>query len=365
MLNDAIPLALTFDDVLLLPLASDVMPGEVALSTRLTRTISMPVPLLSSAMDTVTEAEMAVAMAELGGLGVIHRNLRPDAQAAAVASVKASLIRGADTFLDAEGRLRVGAAVGTSDLDLELRVPALLAAGCDFIVLDTAHGHSSKVLRRVEQIKEGYPGTQVIAGNIATGAAARALIDAGADALKVGVGPGSICTTRVVAGVGVPQLTAIAECVKVAGPLGVPVIADGGIRTSGDIAKAIGAGASTVMLGRLLSGCEEAPGERIEIDGRPYKAYRGMGSLGAMVEGSSDRYFQAGAAREKLVAEGVEGRVPWAGHLSGVLHQLLGGLRAAMGYTGSATIEDLRQRAQFVRISPAGLTESHVHDIIR
>jgi len=241
----------------------------------------------------------------------------------------------------------------------------LLAAGCDFFVLDTAHGHSSKVLRRVDKLKATHPGVQVIAGNIATGEAAKALIDAGADALKVGVGPGSICTTRVVAGVGVPQLTAIAECVKAAEAFGIPVIADGGVRSTGDIAKAIGAGASTVMLGRLLSGCEEAPGQRIEIDGRPFKVYRGMGSLGAMMEGSSDRYFQAGESRDKLVPEGVEGRVPWAGHLSGVLYQLLGGLRAAMGYTGSATIEDLRQRAQFVRISPAGLTESHVHDIIR
>jgi IMP dehydrogenase len=474
------PPALTFDDVLLLPAHSQIMPSEADTSTRLTRGITLRVPLLSSAMDTVTEAAMAVAMARQGGAGVLHRNLSVEDQAYQVDIVKRSeagmitnpvtcgpdttiaevdelcaryrisglpvvspedvllgiitnrdirfeqdhsrragelmtpmplitapvgvareqalrllsenkveklplvdaqgLLRGLITVKDftksekfpnatkdPHGRLMVGAAVGVGS-DAKMRAQALIDAGVDFLVVDTAHGHSQSVLTMVAQLKANAR-VEVIGGNVATAAGAEALIEAGADAVKVGVGPGSICTTRVVAGVGVPQVTAIYEVAKVAGPAGVPVIGDGGVQYSGDIAKAIAAGADTVMLGGLLAGCEEAPGEMVMIGGEQYKLYRGMGSVGAMRNTergrsySKDRYFQDDVLREdKLVAEGVEGRVPYRGSLTAVAGQLVGGLRAAMGYCGAKDIADLQQ-ARFIQITGAGLVESHPHHI--
>jgi IMP dehydrogenase len=465
--------ALTFDDVLLVPGASAVMPSTADTSTRLTATIRMNIPLLSSAMDTVTEAPMAIAMAQAGGIGVIHRNLDIAAQADEVRRVKrfesgivynpvtlspdqtladakalqerysvtgfpvvdaagrvlgivtnrdmrfasddrtpvrvmmtsdnlAILREPADraearslmqarriekllvtdaegrltgllTLRDIEravlnpqackddlGRLRVAAATSVGDAGFE-RSAALIDAGVDLVVVDTAHGHSAAVLEAVERIKARSNAVQVIAGNVATAEATRALIDAGADAVKVGIGPGSICTTRVVAGVGVPQLTAIMDAAGAAGE--VPVIADGGIKFSGDFAKAIAAGASAAMVGSAIAGTEESPGEVILFQGRSYKIYRGMGSLGAMARGSADRYFQKDAASDKLVPEGIEGQVPYKGSVAAVLHQLVGGLRAAMGYTGNATIAEMRRNCRFVRITGAGLRESHVHDV--
>ncbi len=476
MLPTEIRLGLTFDDVLLLPAASSVLPGDVQLGTRLTRNLRLPIPLLSAAMDTVTGARMAIAMAQEGGLGIIHKNMTPAEQAAEVARVKkhesgmvvdpvtiepgAPLsrviqlmqehgvsgipvvdgkklvgivtrrdvrfeknftqrveqvmtrklvtgregvspaeamellhksriekllvvndqgeLRGLITVKDLEKRrvfpnaakdsrerLLVAAAVGVSG-DREQRIDLLLKAGCDVIVIDTAHGHSRGVLDAVRDTKKNFPkGFELISGNVATGEATRALIDAGVDAVKVGIGPGSICTTRVVAGVGVPQVTAIDECARAADTSGVPIIGDGGIKFSGDVVKAIAAGASTVMIGSLFAGTEEAPGETILYQGRTYKAYRGMGSLGAMREGSKDRYFQGGVDEPgKLVPEGIEGRVPYKGTVAMNVFQLLGGLRSGMGYTGSATIEDLRTKAKFVQITSAGLKESHVHDVI-
>lgn len=472
---------LTYDDVLLLPAASDVVPSEVDTSTRLTRNITLRVPLLSSAMDTVTEARMAIAMARQGGAGVLHRNLSIEEQAAQVDLVKRSeagmvtkpvtcspdhtlgevdalcghyrisgvpvvdengvlvgivtnrdmrfeddrdrLVRDVMTKMplvtapvginsedalallrtnkieklplidadgklaglitvkdfvkkdqyplatkDASGRLVVGAAVGVGE-DAYVRARALIDAGVDFVVVDTAHGHSSAVLNMVSRLKRDTA-VDVIGGNIATKDAAQALIDAGADALKVGVGPGSICTTRVVAGVGVPQVTAIYAAALAARPAGVPVIGDGGLQYSGDIAKALVAGADTVMLGSLLAGCAEAPGEVVFINGKQFKAYRGMGSLGAMESRgtkrsfSKDRYFQDDVlSDDKLVPEGVEGQVPYSGPLSAVAHQLVGGLRASMGYAGAATVAELQRSGRFVRITSAGLKESHPHDI--
>jgi IMP dehydrogenase len=470
--------ALTFDDVLLLPAHSSVVPRDVNLGTRLTRTITLNIPLLSAAMDTVTEARLAIAIAQEGGLGVVHKNMPPKAQAAEVAKVKRfesgvvkepitipptmsvrevlaltqahrisglpvvdgrkvvgivtnrdlrfetnldqpvsnimtkkerlvtvpegtdlehakalmhrhrlervlvvndrfelkGLITVKDILKSTEhpfaskddyGRLRVGAAVGTAG-DSEERVEALVAAGVDVIVVDTSHGHSQGVLDRVGQIKKRYSQVPVIGGNVATAAGARALVEHGADAIKVGIGPGSICTTRVVAGVGVPQISAVQNAREGVGKADVPIIADGGIRYSGDIAKAIAAGASCVMLGSLFAGTEESPGETELYQGRSYKSYRGMGSLGAMQEGSSDRYFQDAEgedAAEKLVPEGIEGRVPYKGPLSAVIHQLMGGVRAAMGYCGCPTIEAMRTRAEFVEITSAGMRESHVHDV--
>lgn len=466
---------LTFDDVLLQPKASDIIPAQARLITRLTRGITMNVPLLSAAMDTVTEAPLAIAMAQIGGIGVIHRNLSIEEQAEEVRRVKryesgmvvnpvtirpdatrgelAALgdrynfsglpvteadgklvgiitnrdVRFADdpsqkvrdlmttdlvtakegvtqaearTLLhkhrieklivvddnfrcvglitvkdmekasnfpnackDSSGSLRVAAASTVGDAGYD-RAVALIEAGVDALVIDTAHGHSSAVGAQVERIKVAYPDTQVIAGNIATESAAQALIDAGADALKVGIGPGSICTTRIVAGVGVPQLTAIMDSCKAANKAGVPVIADGGIKYSGDMAKALAAGASAAMVGSLLAGTEEAPGEVFLYQGRQYKAYRGMGSVAAMARGSADRYFQKEVSDSmKLVPEGIEGRVAYKGPVGPILHQLLGGLRAAMGYTGSETIDDLHKNAEFVRITGSGLRESHVHDV--
>ena len=469
-----IPLGLTFDDVLLQPLESSVLPSQADTRTRLTREIPLNIPILSSAMDTVTEADMAIALAQLGGIGVLHRNLSVEQQAAAVRQVKrfesgmvvnpttmtpdqtlaealelmktnrisgipivdksgklCGILTNRDVRFaenprqpvselmtkddlatvglgtsedvarrilhdrriekllvvddrdhlvglitvkdiekavatpnatkDAEGRLRVAAATTVGDAGFA-RSEALIEAGCDCIVIDTAHGHNTDVARAVERVKTLSNSTQVVAGNIATADAAKALVDAGADAIKVGIGPGSICTTRVIAGVGVPQLTAIMEAARAAN--GVPVIADGGIRTSGDIAKALAAGASTVMVGSLLAGTEEAPGETFLYQGRSYKSYRGMGSVGAMARGSADRYFQQDIKDHlKLVPEGIEGQVPYKGPVREIIHQMVGGVKAAMGYTGATTVAELQKRARFVRITNAGLSESHVHDV--
>ncbi|MEP7183746.1 MAG: IMP dehydrogenase [Betaproteobacteria bacterium] len=470
--------ALTFDDVLLVPAHSLVVPRDVSLQTRLTRSITLNIPLMSAAMDTVTEARLAIAIAQEGGLGVVHKNMSPAKQAAEVAKVKrfesgvvkdpivipptmsvrellaltrhhrisgvpvvegrklvgivtnrdtrfetnldqpvanimtkgdrlvtvpegteldqakalmhrhrlervlvvnaAMELRGLITVKDILkatehplackdelGRLRAGAAVGVAT-DNEERVELLVAAGVDVIVVDTAHGHSQGVLDRVQWVKKKFPQVQVIGGNIATAAGAKALADHGADGVKVGIGPGSICTTRIVAGVGVPQISAIQHAIEGVGALGIPAIADGGIRYSGDIAKAIAAGASVVMMGSLFAGTEESPGDIELYQGRSYKGYRGMGSLGAMQQGSSDRYFQeleAEGNAEKLVPEGIEGRVPFKGPLLNVIHQLMGGLRAAMGYCGCSTVHELSIRAEFVEITSAGIRESHVHDV--
>ena len=476
LLHDEIPLGLTFDDVLLQPLESSVLPSGADTRSYLTREIPLNIPILSSAMDTVTEADMAIAMAHLGGIGVLHRNLDVDDQVAAVRAVKrfesgmvvnpitmtpdqslaealelmkanrisgipiveksgklAGILTNRDVRFaenpnqpvselmtkenlatvglgtsqdvarkilhqrriekllvvddqrhcvglitvkdiekavasplatkDAQGRLRVAAATTVGDKGYE-RSAALIDAGVDCVVIDTAHGHNRDVATAVERVKSLSNSVQVVAGNVATGEAARALADAGADAIKVGIGPGSICTTRIVAGVGVPQLSAIMAAARAASEKGVPVIADGGIRTSGDIAKALAAGASTVMVGSLLAGTEEAPGETFLYQGRAYKAYRGMGSVGAMARGSADRYFQQDIKDQlKLVPEGIEGQVPYKGPVRDVIHQMVGGVKAAMGYTGSTTIAELQQRAKFVRITNAGLSESHVHDV--
>lgn len=469
--------ALTFDDVLLVPAHSTILPREVTLQTRLTRDITLNIPLVSAAMDTVTEARLAIAIAQEGGMGIIHKNMTAEAQAAMVKMVKkfesgvikdpisvtpdtsirdvlaltrsrnisgvpvvsgeellgivtsrdlrfetrhdepvkkimtpkerlvtvregaekdeiqALLhehriekvlvvndkfqLRGLVTVKDIQkateyplackdehGQLRVGAAVGVGE-GTDERVSALVEAGVDVIVVDTAHGHSQGVLNRVKWVKQNYPGVQVIGGNIATGEAARALVEAGADAVKVGIGPGSICTTRIVAGVGVPQISAIANVVTALEGTGVPAIADGGIRYSGDISKALVAGAHCVMIGSMFAGTEESPGEVELYQGRSYKSYRGMGSLGAMAKthGSSDRYFQEGGEADKLVPEGIEGRVPFKGPLKPVINQLLGGIRASMGYTGCRTIDEMRTQPQFVRVTNAGMRESHVHDV--
>ena len=475
---DIVQEALTFDDVLLLPAYSEVLPKDVSLKTRITRGIELNIPLVSAAMDTVTEARMAIAIAQEGGIGILHKNMEIAAQAAEVRRVKkyeAGMVKdpvtvSPDTSVgdlieltkahrfsgvpvvvgndlvgivtsrdlrfetkldqpvsaimtpkdqlvtvkegesherikellhehriekvlvvddafqlkglitvndfrkaelypmackDDQGRLRVGAAVGTG-VETEARAEALIEAGVDLLVVDTAHGHSRGVIDRVAWIKKNYPHMQVIGGNIATGDAALALLDAGADAVKVGIGPGSICTTRIVAGIGVPQISAIDQVARALKGQ-IPLIADGGIRFSGDIAKAIAAGAHVIMVGSLLAGTEEAPGDVELFQGRYYKAYRGMGSLGAMAQrggGSADRYFQdAAAGVEKLVPEGIEGRVPYKGPMSGIVHQLMGGLRSSMGYTGSADIETMRSRPKFVKITSAGMKESHVHDV--
>ncbi|MBK7685111.1 MAG: IMP dehydrogenase [Rhodocyclaceae bacterium] len=468
--------ALTFDDVLLVPAHSAILPRDVSLVTRLTRNIVLNLPLVSAAMDTVTEAGLAITLAQEGGIGIVHKNLSAKLQAAEVAKVKRFesgvlkdpitipptlsvrevlaltksykisglpvvdggvvvgivtnrdlrfetnldqavgaimtprerlitvpegtspevakalmhkhrlervlvvnadfQLRGLVTVKDIlkssehpnackneQGHLRVGAAIGVGE-GTEERAELLAEAGVDVIVVDTAHGHSEGVLKRVEWVKKRFPNVDVIGGNIATAAAALALVDHGADGVKVGIGPGSICTTRIVAGVGVPQITAVDNVAKALAASGVPLIADGGIRYSGDISKAIAAGANAVMLGGLFAGTEEAPGETVLYQGRSYKSYRGMGSLAAMKDGAADRYFQESDSNvEKLVPEGIEGRVPYKGPVSAVIHQLMGGLRASMGYVGCATIEDMRGRAEFVEISSAGMRESHVHDV--
>jgi IMP dehydrogenase len=468
--------ALTFDDVLLVPAHSTILPRDVSLATQLTRHIRLNLPLVSAAMDTVTEARLAIALAQEGGIGIIHKNLTPKGQAAEVAKVKryesgvlkdpitipptmtvrevlaltrahrisglpvvdggkvvgivtnrdlrfetrldevvgnimtprerlitvkegatteqakalmhkhrlervlvindAFELRGLMTVKDilkateypnaakdSHGSLLVGAAVGTGE-GTEERVALLAEAGVDVLVVDTAHGHSQGVLSRVEWVKKNFPQVQVIGGNIATGTAAKALIDHGADGVKVGIGPGSICTTRIVAGVGVPQISAVDNVATALAGTGVPLIADGGIRYSGDISKAVAAGAHAVMLGGLFAGTEEAPGETVLYQGRSYKSYRGMGSLGAMKEGAADRYFQDSDANvEKLVPEGIEGRVPYKGPVTAVIHQLMGGLRSSMGYVGCKTIAEMHTRAEFVEITSAGIRESHVHDV--
>jgi len=476
MLPDSYEMALTFDDLLLVPAASAVLPNEVSLSTRLTSRIKLNCPLVSAAMDTVTESATAITMAREGGIGVIHKNMGIESQAQEVERVKKSEsgmitdpitvhrdqsvaevqdimsrykisglpvlhdgklvgivtnrdlrfvsdadlrvsdvmtsknlvtanvgitlehskallhehriekllvvdedgnLKGLITIKDLEkikkypnsakdefGRLLVGAAIGVGQ-NCEAHVERLVKAGVDVVVLDSAHGHSAGVLRTLQMIRGSFPDLEIIAGNIATAEAVEDLIKAGASAIKVGVGPGSICTTRIVAGVGVPQFTALKHCVKVAAARDIPVIADGGIKHSGDLAKAIGAGASAVMIGSLFAGTDETPGETFLYQGRTYKGYRGMGSLGAMARGSSDRYFQAEVeAAAKLVPEGIEGKVPYRGPLASVLYQLLGGLRSGMGYVGAGTIAELQTKARFVRISSAGLRESHVHDVI-
>jgi IMP dehydrogenase len=348
--------ALTFDDVLLIPQETVVLPKDVNLSTRLTRKIALGVPLISSAMDTVTESAMAIAMARVGGIGVIHRNLSPEAQAGEVRKAKA--------FKDEKGKgIVVGAAIGAGAGNIE-RAEALVAAGADCVVIDTAHAHSKNVIETIKTFKRKFKDVDMIAGNIATADAAEALIKAGADALKVGMGPGSICTTRIVAGVGMPQITAILECARVAKKKGVPLIADGGIKFSGDITKAIAAGADAVMIGSLFAGTDESPGELIESDGKKYKSYRGMGSLSAMERGSKERYNQGHVTEAaKYVPEGIEGMVPYRGALGVVIHQLMGGLRSGMGYVGAATIAELKEKGRFVKISRAGLRESHAHDV--
>lgn len=470
--------ALTFDDVLLQPAASSVLPAAADTRTRLTRSIELGIPLLSAAMDTVTEGRLAIAMAQAGGIGVIHKNMKPDEQADEVRKVKkfesgmvvnpvtiypdeplanalalmevnrisgipvvqrktgklvgiithrdvrfatdpnqpvqelmthdklitvtdgvsreeakrllhqhriekllvvdrdyrctglvtVKDIEKAQAFpnacKDPQGRLRVAAAIGVGD-DGFRRAEALLGAEVDVLVVDTAHGHSEGVIQTVQRLRQNFPDVALIAGNIATAEGAKALIDAGADAVKVGIGPGSICTTRIVAGVGVPQLTAIMDAAAVCREHDIPLIADGGVKYSGDLAKAIAAGADCVMVGSLLAGTDEGPGEAFLYQGRSYKAYRGMGSLGAMARGSADRYFQQEVADQlKLVPEGVEGQVPYKGPVAGVVHQLVGGLRAAMGYTGNATIPEMQKNCRFVRITNAGLRESHVHDVL-
>lgn len=357
--------AYTFDDLLLVPAKSSVVPAEVSLKTRLTDKISLNIPLISAAMDTVTEDTMAIMLAKLGGLGFIHKNMSIEDQAQMVLNVKSYDVEDGfvDANVDAKGALIVGAAVGVGANTLD-RVGALVAAGVDIITVDSAHGHSEGVISSVKLIRDSFPNLDIVGGNIVTAQGATDLIYAGANVIKVGVGPGSICTTRVVAGVGVPQLTAVNDVYNIAKQYGVGVIADGGITLSGDIAKALAAGADCVMLGGLFAGTLESPGEVIEVYGQKVKNYVGMGSLSAMQRGSSDRYFQGGVDElKKLVPEGIEATVPYKGSISDVVYQMLGGVRSGMGYCGCATIEDMKLHAQFVKITGAGLKESHPHDV--
>ena len=358
---------LTFDDVLLIPAESHVLPNEVDLSTQLADNIKLNIPLISAGMDTVTEGAMAIAMALQGGLGVVHKNMSIQAQASEVANVKSVVVPGNATkaAVDDQNRLLCAAAVGVTSDTFE-RAEALLEAGADAIVIDTAHGHSAGVLRKIKEFREHFPKQTLIAGNVATGDATRALFDAGVDVVKVGIGPGSICTTRIVAGVGVPQITAIYDAASAAREYHKPIIADGGIKYSGDVVKALAAGGNAVMLGSMLSGTTEAPGDIFEENGKKFKRYRGMGSVGAMAQahGSSDRYFQGGVNEaNKLVPEGVEARVEYKGDVSDVVFQIDGGLRSGMGYCGAANIPELIEKAQFVQITNAGLRESHPHDV--
>ena len=352
----------TFDDLLLVPAYSQVVPADVQLKTRLCDGILLSIPVCSAAMDTVTESKMGIALAQAGGLGFIHKNLSSELQAEMVKEVKAAAVL-SNSAVDARGKLLAGAAVGVSEGTMA-RVQLLVEAGVDIITVDSAHGHSAGVIETIRKIHEKYPNLPLVGGNIVTGDAAQALIQAGASVLKVGVGPGSICTTRIVSGVGVPQLTAVSDVVQVAKRYNVGVIADGGIKFSGDIVKALAAGADAVMLGGLLAGCEETPGEIIEVYGKKVKTYVGMGSLSAMQRGSSDRYFQGGQKElKKLVPEGIEATVPYKGPMSDVIYQMMGGLRSGMGYCGCANIEELKEKAQFVKISNAGLKESHPHTV--
>ena len=358
---------LTFDDVLLIPAESHVLPNEVDLHTQLAPNLKLNIPIISAGMDTVTEGAMAIAIALQGGLGVIHKNMSITAQAGEVANVKNVVVPSNITkaAVDDHNHLLVAAAIGVTSDTFE-RAEALIEKGADAIVIDTAHGHSAGVLRKIKEIRAHFPDITLIAGNIATGDAARALFDAGVDIVKVGIGPGSICTTRVVAGVGVPQITAIYDAATAAREYHKPIIADGGMKYSGDIVKALAAGGNAVMLGSMLSGTTEAPGEIFESDGHKFKTYRGMGSVGAMAQahGSSDRYFQGGVNEaNKLVPEGVEARVEYKGDVSDIVFQIIGGLRSGMGYVGAAAIADLRENAQFVKITNAGLRESHPHDV--
>ncbi len=358
---------LTFDDVLLIPAESHVLPNEVNLSTQLAKNIKLNIPLISAGMDTVTEGPMAIAMALQGGLGVVHKNMSIQAQAGEVANVKSVVVPANATkaAVDDQNRLLCAAAVGVTSDTFE-RATALLEAGADAIVIDTAHGHSAGVLRKIKEIRDHFPDATLIAGNVATGEATKALFDAGVDVVKVGIGPGSICTTRVVAGVGVPQITAIYDAASVAREYGKPIIADGGIKYSGDVVKALAAGGNAVMLGSMLSGTTEAPGEVFEENGKRYKSYRGMGSVGAMAQahGSSDRYFQGGVNEaNKLVPEGIEARVEYKGDVSDIVFQIDGGLRSGMGYVGAPDIPTLIDKAQFVQITNASLRESHPHDV--
>lgn len=358
---------LTFDDVLLIPAESHVLPNEVKLDTKLASNLQLHIPLISAGMDTVTEGDMAIAMAENGGLGVIHKNLSIEAQ---VEEVKKAKTKDVDPNLshpavDDQGRLLAAAAVGVTSDTFE-RAEALLEAGADAIVIDTAHGHSAGVLRKIKEIRDHFPKATLIAGNVATGEGTAALFDAGVDVVKVGIGPGSICTTRIVAGVGVPQITAIYDAANVAQKYGKKIIADGGIKYSGDVVKALAAGGNAVMLGSMFSGTTEAPGTIFTNEGKKFKSYRGMGSVGAMSQqhGSSDRYFQGGVNEaNKLVPEGVEALVPYKGDVSNIIYQIDGGLRAGMGYVGAGTIEELIENSQFVQITNAGLRESHPHDV--
>jgi len=354
---------LTFDDVLLIPQYSEVLPAETELETYITKDIKLNIPLLSAAMDTVTESKMAIAMAQLGGMGIIHRAFSIEGQAEEVKKVKnykGTFYDGA--LKDKEGRLMVAAAVGVGK-NSDIRAEELIKAKVDVLVIDTAHGHSKMVLDRTKEFKEKLPEVPLIVGNIATSEAAEDLIKAGADGLKIGVGPGSICTTRIVSGVGVPQITAILGVAEACKKYNIPAIADGGIRFSGDITKALAAGADAVMIGGLLAGTDESPGELFDDDGCKFKNYRGMGSLGVMANSGGDRYFQKTNNPKKLIPEGVEAETPYKGSLSETIYQLLGGLRSGMGYCGAKTIEELQEKGRFVKITKAGLMESHVHDV--
>ena len=358
---------LTFDDVLLIPAESHVLPNEVKLDTKLAPNLQLHIPLISAGMDTVTEGNMAIAMAENGGLGVIHKNLSIEAQVEEVKKAKGKTVDPnlPHPAVDEQGRLLTAAAVGVTSDTFE-RAESLLEAGADAIVIDTAHGHSAGVLRKIKEIREHFPNATLIAGNVATCEGTAALFDAGVDVVKVGIGPGSICTTRIVAGVGVPQITAIYDAASVAQKYGKKIIADGGIKYSGDVVKALAAGGNAVMLGSMFSGTTEAPGTIFTNEGKQFKSYRGMGSVGAMSQqhGSSDRYFQGGVNEaNKLVPEGVEALVPYKGDVSNIIYQIDGGLRAGMGYVGAGTIEELIENSQFVQITNAGLRESHPHDV--
>lgn len=356
--------ALTFDDVLLVPKKSEVLPKDVSLSSKLTKNITLKIPFLSSPMDTVTESKMAISMASLGGMGVIHKNLTIENQAKEVKAVKNFVIKDKDkAAIDKEGKLIVAAAVGISE-DRYKRIEALIEAKVNAIVIDTAHGHSENVLKVVKDIRKMYSKIDIIAGNIATADGAKALIDSGVDAIKIGIGSGSICTTRIIAGIGVPQFTAVYDASKVAKENKVGAIADGGVKYSGDIVKAIAVGANAVMAGGLFSSTDEAPGDVIIIDGKKYKSYRGMGSIGAMKLGSKDRYFQSEIVTfSKFVPEGIEGITEYKGSVESVIYQLVGGLRSGMGYMGAKNISTLQKNAEFVKITNQGLVESHVHNV--